>query len=49
MSSQRYSPEFKDEAVRQVTERGYTDAAKDHKPMAKHPAELEFAPNRCPN
>lgn len=23
MSSQRYSPEFKDEAVRQVTQRGY--------------------------
>jgi len=23
MSSQRYSPEFKDEAVRQITERGY--------------------------
>ena len=23
MSQQRYSPEFKDEAVRQVTERGY--------------------------
>ena len=29
MSSKRYSPEFKDEAVRQVTERGYsvTDVA----------------------
>lgn len=26
MSSQRYTPEFKDEAVRQVTERGYTVA-----------------------
>lgn len=26
MSSQRYSPEFKDEAVRQITERGYTVA-----------------------
>lgn len=24
MSSQRYSPEFKDEAVRQITERGYS-------------------------
>jgi transposase len=24
MSNQRYSPEFKDEAVRQVTERGYS-------------------------
>ena len=24
MGQQRYSPEFKDEAVRQVTERGYT-------------------------
>jgi transposase len=24
MSSQRYSPEFKDEAVRQVTDRGYS-------------------------
>lgn len=24
MSSQRYSPEFKDEAVRQVVERGYS-------------------------
>jgi transposase len=24
MSSQRYSPEFKDEAVRQVLERGYS-------------------------
>ena len=24
MSQQRYSPEFKDEAVRQVTERGYS-------------------------
>ena len=24
MSSHRYSPEFKDEAVRQVTERGYS-------------------------
>jgi transposase len=24
MSSQRYSPEFKDEAVRQVTQRGYS-------------------------
>ncbi len=23
MSSQRYSPEFKDEAVRQITQRGY--------------------------
>ena len=26
MSSQRYPPEFKDEAVRQVLERGYTVA-----------------------
>lgn len=26
MSSQRYSPEFKDEAVRQITERGYSVA-----------------------
>ena len=26
MSSQRYSPEFKDEAVRQIIERGYTVA-----------------------
>lgn len=26
MSSQRYTPEFKDEAVRQVLERGYTVA-----------------------
>ena len=26
MSSQRYSPEFKDEAVRQVNERGYSVA-----------------------
>jgi len=26
MSSQRYTPEFKDEAVRQVTERGYSVA-----------------------
>ena len=26
MSSQRYSPEFKDEAVRQIVERGYTVA-----------------------
>jgi len=26
MSNQRYTPEFKDEAVRQVTERGYTVA-----------------------
>jgi transposase len=26
MSSQRYSPEFKDEAVRQVIERGYSVA-----------------------
>ena len=26
MSSQRYSPEFKDEAVRQITERGYAVA-----------------------
>lgn len=26
MSNQRYTPEFKDEAVRQVTERGYTNA-----------------------
>ena len=26
MSSQRYSPEFKDEAVRQVLERGYSVA-----------------------
>ena len=26
MSSQRYSPEFKDEAVRQVAERGYSVA-----------------------
>ena len=24
MSSQRYSPEFKDEAVRQILERGYS-------------------------
>lgn len=24
MSSQRYTPEFKDEAVRQITERGYS-------------------------
>lgn len=24
MSSQRYSPEFKDEAVRQITDRGYS-------------------------
>ena len=24
MSSQRYSPEFKDEAVRQIIERGYS-------------------------
>jgi transposase len=26
MSSQRFSPEFKDEAVRQIVERGYTVA-----------------------
>ena len=26
MSSQRYSPEFKDEAVRQIVERGYSVA-----------------------
>lgn len=26
MNNQRYSPEFKDEAVRQVIERGYTVA-----------------------
>lgn len=26
MSNQRYTPEFKDEAVRQVTERGYSIA-----------------------
>jgi transposase len=26
VSSQRYSPEFKDEAVRQIVERGYTVA-----------------------
>ena len=26
MSNQRYAPEFKDEAVRQVVERGYSDA-----------------------
>jgi transposase len=26
MSSQRFSPEFKDEAVRQITERGYSVA-----------------------
>ena len=26
MSSQRYTPEFKDEAVRQITERGYSVA-----------------------
>ena len=26
MSSQRYTPEFKDEAARQVLERGYTVA-----------------------
>jgi len=26
MSNQRYSPEFKDEAVRQVTQRGYSVA-----------------------
>ncbi len=26
MSGQRYTPEFKDEAVRQVTERGYSVA-----------------------
>lgn len=26
MSNQRYSPEFKDEAVRQITERGYSVA-----------------------
>ena len=26
MSNQRYTPEFKDEAVRQVTERGYSVA-----------------------
>ena len=26
MSNQRYTPEFKDEAVRQVTERGHTVA-----------------------
>jgi len=27
MSSQRYTPEFKDEAVRQVTDRGYSVTA----------------------
>ncbi len=27
MSSQRYTPEFKDEAVRQVVDRGYSVAA----------------------
>ena len=26
MSSQRFTPEFKDEAVRQITERGYSVA-----------------------
>ncbi len=26
MSSQRFSPEFKDEAIRQITERGYSVA-----------------------
>ena len=29
MSNQRFSPEFKDEAVRQVVDRGYSVAVED--------------------
>jgi transposase-like protein len=33
MSNQRYSPEFKDEAVREVTERGYSVAEVAERPV----------------
>ena len=32
MSSQRYSPEFKDEAVRQIVDRGYSAASIQSRP-----------------
>jgi transposase len=37
MSNQRYSPEFKDEAVRQVLDRGYSVAEVSERPGVSAP------------
>jgi transposase-like protein len=38
MSSQRFSPEFKDEAVRQIVERGYSVADVEERDILKKAA-----------